>query len=80
MYDITSPLITDAGLNALGGGYAKVLDTHAAKVAVYGAIVLGGCWLAFRVWEELRNGTVKKHEVLHRGELAPTFFGALTKK
>lgn len=74
MFDMNWPHITDDGMKAFGNigfGFAAVLDTPAATTAVWGALLLGGCWLAFKVWEELRNGTVK-HDVLHRGLLAPT--------
>lgn len=68
MFDFNAPHITDEGLKALGNvgyGYAALLDTQAVRVAVFGAVLLGGCWFAFEVRKEMRSGTVK-HEVLHR--------------
>ena len=77
MFDFNMPHVTNAGLKeieqgvvaigSIGNGGAVLLNTHVAKAAVWGVIVLSGAWLAYKVWVELRSGTVK-HEMLHRNE------------
>ncbi len=76
---VLPPGVTDEGAKALSGAGAAMLNTDAARglvrvaegsvrvarLAVWGAIILGGAWLARAVYADVRDAPVKHNHARH---------------